>query len=481
MARLSRLSSWSRDVLGNTLKNRRTFSFFVEPLCWMSLAGLRYRSTGTSAPLETKSGSYIYSGEPQGFHEWEFRTTLRVEMCKAKMRSKALDEKSHDRSRSDESGPELGRRERLRRGRMGARLVQPDEGGQDRGDGDDDVDEGFPSFSTIHDSPKSDVSSKSKIDGDEEKDMSSYVEMVQRVMEGLRGDAFLIARDLGLSEILKKDGMQTLIERIRSHVFPLKGHEAKELFRIGQSPTGPLSRQGGETMLSFIQRRRRWWIQLREMDDKMALSDQMRGELLLECSGLSRTEQLMIKTASQQQSFEGFAEVMMLHHGRVHMKDSRSLAPEQRSTFGKGKGKSNSGFRPRWQRQSYYVDDCSYDEDDGWRDPNYVEQFEEPEAYVAADGVNSPIAEEEFEDVSDEEIALALIAMAECDIDEHDESGSWNLEKHVSISCMPMLPLNAAKEKARANDLPLARARAKERGSYVRSSALRTGRHDWQP
>ena len=53
------------------------------------------------------------------------------------MRSKALDDKSQDRSRSDESGPELGRRERLRRGRMGARLVQPDEGGQDQGDGDE--------------------------------------------------------------------------------------------------------------------------------------------------------------------------------------------------------------------------------------------------------------------------------------------------------------------------------------------------------
>ena len=73
--------------------------------------------------------------------------------------------------------PENGRRERLRRGRMGDLRVQSGEG--------------FPSFSTIEDSPqsvKSSKSSKKSKDDGEKADLSSYVDNVQKVMEGLRGE-----------------------------------------------------------------------------------------------------------------------------------------------------------------------------------------------------------------------------------------------------------------------------------------------------
>ena len=35
-------------------------------------------TTGISPFQETKSGSYIYHGDAATFHEWEFRTRLRV-------------------------------------------------------------------------------------------------------------------------------------------------------------------------------------------------------------------------------------------------------------------------------------------------------------------------------------------------------------------------------------------------------------------
>ena len=31
-------------------------------------------------PLETKSGSYIFYGDPASFHDWELRTRLRIKM-----------------------------------------------------------------------------------------------------------------------------------------------------------------------------------------------------------------------------------------------------------------------------------------------------------------------------------------------------------------------------------------------------------------
>ena len=43
-----------------------------------------------TAPQETKSGSYIYSGSPSGSHEWEFRTRVRVEFLQQKIRKKVL-------------------------------------------------------------------------------------------------------------------------------------------------------------------------------------------------------------------------------------------------------------------------------------------------------------------------------------------------------------------------------------------------------
>ena len=46
----------------------------------MSVAGLRFQrySGSTTAPQETRSGSYIYSGDPANFHDWEFRTRMRL-------------------------------------------------------------------------------------------------------------------------------------------------------------------------------------------------------------------------------------------------------------------------------------------------------------------------------------------------------------------------------------------------------------------
>ena len=45
----------------------------------MSINGLRFsQERHSSAPLETKSGSYIYAGDAANFHDWQFRTLLRI-------------------------------------------------------------------------------------------------------------------------------------------------------------------------------------------------------------------------------------------------------------------------------------------------------------------------------------------------------------------------------------------------------------------
>ena len=90
----------------------------------MSLAGLRYQATSFgTAPQETKSGSYVYHGTANGFHEWEFRTKIRVEFAKSKIKKKLLEQEAQ---KSEQSTPERVRAEAgetpvRRRGRVSLR------------------------------------------------------------------------------------------------------------------------------------------------------------------------------------------------------------------------------------------------------------------------------------------------------------------------------------------------------------------------
>ena len=175
-------------------------------------------SRGGDGHQVTKSGSYIYHGDAAHFHEWEFRTRLRVKAAGS----------------------------------------EPDK----------------------------------------------YADAMSRVVDGLRGESFIIAKEVGLerlwhvggddmeeeSDTPSKPGVDILIDAIRSSVFPLTTYEAKELFRQYCKPNGSLSRQNGESMQQYISRRRRCWILLTELDPEIALSEGHRADMLLDLAGLDRNE-----------------------------------------------------------------------------------------------------------------------------------------------------------------------------------------------
>ena len=54
-----------------------------------------------------------------------------------------------------------------------------------------------------------------------------------------------MAMDLGMEELLRQEGMGTLINAMRAHDFPKAQAEAKDIYRIGREAKGPLSRQQG--------------------------------------------------------------------------------------------------------------------------------------------------------------------------------------------------------------------------------------------
>ena len=75
-----------------------------------------------------------------------------------------------------------------------------------------------------------------------ENDAGKRVKIINQVVDGLRGDALQTAQDLGISELIKDDGLNILVKSMTAMVFPQKNLEAKELYDVGHQKTGILCR-----------------------------------------------------------------------------------------------------------------------------------------------------------------------------------------------------------------------------------------------
>ncbi|CAE7949792.1 unnamed protein product, partial [Symbiodinium sp. KB8] len=187
---------------------------------------------------------------------------------------------------------------------------------------------------------------------------------------------------------------------MRNVVFPRAAEEARELFRAGQRQ-GALARQGGESMLSYVSRRRRWWKLLKSLDSSIELSEPMRVELLLELSGLSRQDRRHPSS----------------NHG------TRSRAGSKGYGKGKGKGFTRRVYIAEDEAQfayndAYHQEDEDAEEYDDTSYPALGDEIDyEPHSYPAA---------EEEEDPEDE--ALALNCLEELDPEEAESGHAIQLQ-----------------------------------------------------
>ena len=118
-----------------------------------------------------------------------------------------------------------------------------------------------------------------------------------------------VAMAMGHAELNKDTAVLVLVDKMKRHIFLLASAEARELYKIGQRP-GVLSRQGGESMISYVERS-----MLKRLDPKIDLSDTLLGELLLDHSGLSHTGRMMVMTStSNNLEFERVAEALIKQH-----------------------------------------------------------------------------------------------------------------------------------------------------------------------
>eukprot|EP00439_Symbiodinium_sp_Y106_P053021 s2973_g7.t1 len=163
----------------------------------------------------------------------------------------------------------------------------------------------------------------------------------------------------------------------------------------------------GESMLSYVSRRRRWWKLLKSLDSSIELSEPMRVELLLELSGLSRQESLVIKACtSNSKSFEAIAATLVEHCSGVHLKEGRSLgggtfkdrrhnnhgARNKSNPKGYGKGKTKGFTRRAYiaEDEAQVVYDDAYPQEDedaeDYDDTSYPAFGDEAAEYEARKG-----------------------------------------------------------------------------------------------
>ena len=173
-------------------------------------------------------------------------------------------------------------------------------------------------------------------------------------------------------------------------------------------------------MLSYIARRKRWWSTLCELDPDIRLSEAMRANLLVELSGLSRQEQLMVKTAARSQTTDEFARVLVQHHSVVHMKERLLTEKERPNT-------QRTGYRPWSDRQQHQTPKFGYMgygyEEFDVAEPNQGTIPEEDLQEAAYPALGSLPDDESW--IDDEEVAMQLNAYTavseEIGVDDIDE------------------------------------------------------------
>ena len=339
------------------------------------MAGLRFTRTAgqTSTPLETQSGSYIYNGDPAYFHDWEFGTLMRLKLyedaIKAKAQKKARTNSRRSPTPQDEPTDADAEADMPGEGTGGGDLASLAAAMSRESPSDTSRSSKHGKFSKPSVTSRASHGPKGDADPLDELTASATqarTEMVQKVLEGLREEAFELARDIGVDVLTQPGGLRKFAEKLRDVVFPRASEEARELFKTGQKP-GSLARQNQESMLSHVSRRRRWWKLLKTLDGSIELSEPMRVELLLELSGLSRQEIIVIKAcAPDAKSFESVAATLVEQYSGVHLREGRSLGQPNFRNSGHlqtRRGRPSSGYRPKGKTYKAYTADAWYEED----------------------------------------------------------------------------------------------------------------------
>ena len=91
-------------------------------------------------------------------------------------------------------------------------------------------------------------------------------------------------------DLMDTEQLRALMKAMVEHIFPVARHEAKALYKEGhKTHEGVFTRQNGESMQSYILRRKRWWTLLQQLDSSVSLSTERLGDMLFDASRTGRS------------------------------------------------------------------------------------------------------------------------------------------------------------------------------------------------
>ena len=111
-------------------------------------------------------------------------------------------------------------------------------------------------------------------------------------------------------------------------------------------------------MTSYASRRKRWYTRLREMDSEYSLPNKLLMDMMLECSGLTSDQQLMVmNSVGASAKFDQVAEEMAQQHPRIHETENRKPREDRRDTrYGRSGRPQGRNFGTRiWPRSTAYL------------------------------------------------------------------------------------------------------------------------------
>ena len=213
-------------------------------------------------------------------------------------------------------------------------------------------------------------------------------------------------------------------------------------------------------MVSYCSRRRRWWRTLCELDPTISLSESMRAELMLELSGLSRQEQLVVKacaapsksgSAITHLTFEAIADVLVEQYASVHLRWSFENTSKGTPNKGKGKFKGTTspfrkvGFVANEEWESW-DDDQTCAHDDHETEYEYTGLWAEEEEIH--DETQDDLHGDYVNDVSEYE-AIALNATAETELDSLSEVDERSIAEAIQLQQAAFMASIGQKEKGK--------------------------------
>eukprot|EP00435_Cladocopium_sp_Y103_P013207 s65_g3.t1 len=186
-----------------------------------------------------------------------------------------------------------------------------------------------------------------------------------RLVNGLRGPALQVARNLPIDELLKDKGTDFLLAQLQQSLRPRSKQEARELYQAGAQTGGILSRQHGESIPSYVLRRKAWHAMMVDLDQDLKLPDGILSEQLLQNAGLSEDHKLLVRTAIQgDMTWSKVCEELVAQHSRIHERETNKGKGYKGTGKHAFKGYKSSGKSKTWK--SYHVDAGEDPNSDAW-------------------------------------------------------------------------------------------------------------------